>query len=312
MNRKVTLIGIMLSICIVSLSWAKSKDSPGTAGAPFLKIPIGPKAAAMGGAFSALADGISGSYWNPAGLVQLNRPEISTMYNSWFKGTGHGFIGLGSPITEESSLGINIVHLRINGLHGYEDAEANKIPVSTGDFSASDTAFTFSYAQLLTQSIAFGLNIKGIMQKVRDDKTVGFAVDFGQIYQLPFDGLSLAVVVQNMGPKIKFIEKEDKLPLTLRFGSAYKFPYQHLIVSCDLVKPVDNNWKLNLGLETSFKGIVALRAGFDSQVFKDLGQGLTCGLGFKVLPYQIDYAFVPYDQLSNVHRLSITFRFDVE
>lgn len=303
-------IGVILSFCIVNLSWAK--DLTGSAGAAFLKIPVGSKAMAMGGGFSALADGISGSFYNPAGLVQLSRPEISTMYNSWFKGMGHGFIGFGFPITKNNALGMNIIHLGINGLNGYEDSETDTSPVSTGNFNASDTVFTLTYAHILTRYIAFGLSAKGITQKIENNMTTGFAVDFGQLYKLPVQGLTLAVVVQNLGPEIKFIGKGDKLPKTLRFGTSYRFPNHLLTVTCDMAKPIDNKWKVNAGIEVKPKESLSLRAGFNSQVFEDFGEGITAGFGFKVLPYHIDYAFVPYDQLGKTHKISITFRFDAE
>lgn len=38
----------------------------------FLEIGVAPRAQALGGAFTALADDITASYYNPAGLIHLN------------------------------------------------------------------------------------------------------------------------------------------------------------------------------------------------------------------------------------------------
>lgn len=288
-----------------TLSWAKS--SCGTAGVPFLKIGVGAKAVAMGEAFSALADDITASYWNPAGLVQLIKPEVSTMYNDWFEGIGHGFLGFACPTSPKKAIAFSIIHLDVGKIPGRIDEKQ-----TTGYFSAKDTAFAFTYAAVLTEVISFGMNIKGIVQKIENEEASSFAIDLGQLYQPPIDGLTLSTVVQNIGPRIKYSVEGDKLPLTLKFGSVYRLRVQPLILTCDLTKPIDNNWKINVGLEVWFKDIIALRGGFNSQIFKDLGAGITCGFGFTIKYYQIDYAFVPYDELGNTHRISITFRFDVK
>ncbi|MBI5208588.1 MAG: UPF0164 family protein [Elusimicrobia bacterium] len=39
--------------------------------------PVGARATALGGAFTAIADDATAVYWNPAGLAQLKRPEVS-------------------------------------------------------------------------------------------------------------------------------------------------------------------------------------------------------------------------------------------
>ena len=56
----------------------------------------GARSLAMGGAFIALADDATSAYSNPAGLIQLGRPEVSLEYRGWdFDATaidhGHAF-----------------------------------------------------------------------------------------------------------------------------------------------------------------------------------------------------------------------------
>jgi len=311
MKDKLLILTISLCILLASIScWAKS--SPGVAGAPFLKIGVGAKAVAMGEAFASLADDITAVYWNPAGLIQLTKPEISTMYNDWFEGVGHGFLGFGVPISHKKAIGFSIIHLGVGSIPGYADGQIGSIPQATGNFSARDTAFAFTYATCLTDVISLGMNIKGIVQRIENEEASSFAIDLGQLYHPPIEGLTLSTVLQNIGPRIKYSLEGDKLPLTLKFGTAYKVKVQPITLTCDLTKPIDNDWKINVGIEVWFKKLIALRGGFNSQLFKDLGAGITCGFGFSLKPYQIDYVFVPYDELGNTHRISITFRFDVK
>lgn len=306
---KVIVILIIISVFIsTTLCWAKS--SSGTAGVPFLKIGIGARSGAMGEAFSALADDITAVYWNPAGLTQLTKPEISTTYNDWFGGVGHGFLGWGFPLSHNTAMGFSIIHLDVGKIPGYAEGKGTFEHIPTGDFSGHDTAFGFAYAFNMTESISLGMNIKGIVQKIENEEASSFAIDIGQLYRPPIQGLTLSAVVQNIGPRIKYAIEGDRLPLTLKFGSVYRIPNQPLTFTCDLSKPIDNNWRINLGMEVQLKRLVVLRGGFNSQVFKDLGSGITCGFGFSLKHYQLDYAFIPYDELGNTHRISITFRFD--
>ena len=53
--------------------------SPGKAGIS-TQVPIGPRAIALGGAYSALADDASAIFWNPAGLAGIGHQEIAGSY----------------------------------------------------------------------------------------------------------------------------------------------------------------------------------------------------------------------------------------
>ncbi len=67
-RRKGLWIGVFLAFFLSSNAvWAGNVDTYG----------IGAKATALGGAFTARADDFSAVYYNPAGLVQLERPQIS-------------------------------------------------------------------------------------------------------------------------------------------------------------------------------------------------------------------------------------------
>ncbi len=62
------MIGIIFAI---SGSTLASNKNVGTTGFSFLKLGVGAKAIAMGGAYSAVADDPSIIYYNPAGTINL-------------------------------------------------------------------------------------------------------------------------------------------------------------------------------------------------------------------------------------------------
>src|SRR5580765_1256056 len=50
----------------------------------FLKIPVGARAVAMGGAFTAIADDATSPFWNPAGMVYLPYKEVFLQHAEQF------------------------------------------------------------------------------------------------------------------------------------------------------------------------------------------------------------------------------------
>jgi len=63
---------LLLFPAVADASFAKV----GTAGAQFLKLGLGTRGAAMGGAFVATADDASAAWWNPACLVRVPGTQV--------------------------------------------------------------------------------------------------------------------------------------------------------------------------------------------------------------------------------------------
>ncbi len=61
------VLGLLVSFLFAGVAWAGNVDTYG----------VGAKATALGGAFSARADDFSAMYYNPAGIAQLKKPQIS-------------------------------------------------------------------------------------------------------------------------------------------------------------------------------------------------------------------------------------------
>ncbi|MFA5859878.1 MAG: hypothetical protein WC955_12520, partial [Elusimicrobiota bacterium] len=83
-----------------------------------------------------------------------------------------------------------------------------------------------------------------------------------------------------------------------------------------------------IGTEYTVMNMVSLRAGYlmkaisllksesntntpslTSSQSLEMDTGLSAGLGFKLYNYQFDYSFVPYSDLGNTHRFSLSARF---
>jgi len=69
---------VLLAIMVLSgLTFAQFEVKPPLAATSFVGAGFGARAIGMGGAFVAVADDATAVFWNPAGLAQLERPELS-------------------------------------------------------------------------------------------------------------------------------------------------------------------------------------------------------------------------------------------
>ncbi|MFB0528028.1 MAG: PorV/PorQ family protein, partial [bacterium] len=235
MERKSEVMGLFLLLAIsllliVSTSSAGifSREKAGTTGATFLKIEAGARPVAMGGAFVAVADDANTTYWNPAGLAQLEEREITAMHNEWLEGIRYEFLGYAQPIRPEKGgqgFGISAIGLYATGL----EERTGDFPEPEGTFAAYDIAVAGAYACKISGTISIGANLKLIHQRIESETAWGGAIDIGLLYRAPRrvgrgrfsrDKLQVGFAVQNIGPKIKFIKESDPLPLNIKAGVA--------------------------------------------------------------------------------------------
>ena len=105
--KKIFIIVLALGITISVFPQTKV----GTTAANFLTIPVGARASGMGGAFSAVANDATSSFWNPSGLSRLTRNEFSANTAQWLVGTRINWVGLAFKFDEDNAIGISVNQL---------------------------------------------------------------------------------------------------------------------------------------------------------------------------------------------------------
>ncbi|TKJ44926.1 hypothetical protein CEE35_05920 [Candidatus Aerophobetes bacterium Ae_b3b] len=107
-------------------------------------------------------------------------------------------------------------------------------------------------------------------------------------------------------------EQADPLPQNLKLGISYKLlnsnPHS-LIFGFDIDKPTasDTDTALSLGTEYWYRGLIALRLGYLNK--EGNVKGMTQGIGISYRGYQLDFANIPWGELGNVQRISLTIKF---
>ncbi|MEW5766399.1 MAG: PorV/PorQ family protein [bacterium] len=300
--------GIILLITLTlgaATGWTSSYEKAGTAGAVFLKNSLGVRTAGLGEAYCGVPTNLETIYLNPAGLAGLNQPEFGGAIYERFVGIKQGSLALAIPWNQRT-LGLAVIYSNSGDIDG-RDAQANP----TGSFNGIDYAFSASLAGGMMSRLSYGVSLKLINLKIKDDAAnLGYVLDVGGLYQTNLAGLSLGFALQNLGNKIKFYEEGDDLPMSFRIGVAYN--QEALTLVSDVAKVKDSAISLGLGGEYRFKEMLAVRGGYHLEDGRD-NEGLSFGLGANLAQetYQVqfDYAYIPYENLDDIHRLSAKIRF---
>ena len=332
MKRILILAGLCLSMFCVLLA---QNPNVGTAGAQFLKVPVGPRGLGMGGAFVSNAGDASALFWNPAGIVHIPENELFATYTSWWGGINLNHAAFVHSAEDVGSFGISMSLLTM----GEMDVTTELQPEGTGQkFDAQDLMLGLSYARSLTPDFSVGVTMKYINQRIWNESAGGFAFDIGTQYRIGFGDLTIGMSMTNFGPDMKYDGHDldvkydantdnpnnrltpaalatDDYPLPLHFQVGASMTVLNtesikVLVAADAAHPNDNRERINVGTELTILGQVFLRAGYrfnydlESATF---GAGVVAPLGGSSLRF--DYSYALYQLLANVHRLSVGITF---
>lgn len=297
---------IFLSAVLILGAGAAYASGPGTTGASFLKVGVGARELAMGSAASVLTEGAGAANWNPAKLAGLKGKSLSASYNMLFVDESQGFLGYATPL----SGGGGVVGAGMNYLT-VADIEKRAGDTDNPDslFDSNNMAVSFSYARAeVKPGLDLGASLKYIQQDLDTQTDKAIAVDLGSAYRIN-DTWTAAFVVQNLGGKIG----PDSLPLLIKGGVSRAFLDGKLTAAADADWLAnDERMYLDLGGEYRLANGLAFRAGYQVGRSQDeLGglTGLAAGLGLKFDRFALDYAYVPFGDLGDTHRMTLGFNF---
>jgi len=292
-------MGFFIAFSAVS-ALAQSGGQPGE----LMSYGAGARALGMGGAFFAVADDASASYWNPAALTQLERKEFTAMQATMFEGTTLNFFTYAHPTTTKGTWAVSMTQLKSVG---FEKIQITANPAgdeiidikNLGNFDSTERALAFSWGREVSESLSFGVMAKNISRTLDTSKDSFNAIDVSMLEKFS-PTYRAAIGVQNVFSMASG-DTEDKLPLTLKFGQALSLFKGSLVFGFDVAKPQSaaSNWRF--GGEYWLMYWAALRFG----VMGAPGiQEADFGLGIK-------YKGLGFDVAEGVHALGTTTRFSV-
>jgi len=287
-------------------------EKVGTYAAQFLKIGVSARATAMGSAFTALADDASASFWNPAGLVNVDGTVVALNHTEWPADINLEY----ANYTFSPGFIQGKVSLHARGLT--MDPQVVRTiyrQAGTGEmFDAGDMSFGLSYARFFTDKFSAGGTVSWMHMGLADESVNSAVVDFGLLYRIGIRGMKLGMAVQNVGSQVDFNSRASKLPTLFKVGlsvDTYRSGPHSLITVGEFSRPSDNKERQNVGAEYSYNNFIFLRSGYnigyDTESFA-AGAGVSLQTS-QSTAIDADYSFVDMGALGGVHRISLGFTY---
>ncbi|MFQ6603977.1 MAG: PorV/PorQ family protein [Fidelibacterota bacterium] len=188
----------ILYIILISVLWGQF-DNVGTSAANFLKINVGARGSALGGAYSAQVEDASALYWNPAGMGMIDKPEIQFNSTDWIFDVQHQFFAAVFP-AGFGKLGLSISYLTMGEIKETTLAD----PDGTGrKITSSDLALSLGFARRVSDHFVFGIQGKYIRETISFSSASAIAMDAGSQYLTGFHGLKIGMSLSNFGSKMR-------------------------------------------------------------------------------------------------------------
>jgi hypothetical protein len=251
----------------------------------------------MGGAFTAIAADATAAYWNPAGLTQLEKQEVSSMYTNQFElNIGYSFLNYATVFGEKNAFALSWIRLSADNIPK-TGLDENGRPIIIDYFKEEENAVLLSAARRLKEKVSLGANIKTISGRIGEVNASGFGIDLGVLFSLG-NSLKVGLVVKNIGADLKWdTGHSDTLPLITTLGIAYKTLNEKVTLAVDVEKRTNRPLIFREGIEFWLSKDIAIRIGMN-------GENFTAGAGLRIGKLSLDYAYMSHD-LGNSHRVSL-------
>lgn len=260
---------LLLALALSAPAAASPAPQAGTAAGSFLKLGVGARATAMGGACSAVCDDAYSLYWNPAGLSRVGAAQAAFQHSAPYGLLTHDFAAVAWRVEEldgAAAAGVTRLGARQSGY------DASDRP--TGSFSTEDLAVSLAAARRLElrpealyedmRVLRAGAAVKLLYQGAPGRRSAGLAADLGlqtSPYSDPRDAVGLGLSLLNLGPGLGPAGAASPLPSAAVLGVSYERRPAGLLLTAELVRALDARFDMRFGLEWRPLPVAALRAG---------------------------------------------------
>jgi hypothetical protein len=271
----------------------------GAARADFRHARMGPRPRAMGSAFVGVADDANAIYWNAAGMIMIDKFEITGCASSLFDVAelSNNYIAGGYNFNDKIAIGASWTRLELKDIY-HEDTVNLGIAVAIPRFEDFSVGAAFKL---------FTVAAPGY-EKYNDPSYQGSvnkpSLDLGMYYHSPSQVWSAGFVVYNVNePGLQLLtttSTPDPVYRDYALGGSYIFSGL-LLVSYEVRTRYGelDNIIGRLGSEIWFFDVVALRGGFERE-------NLSAGFGLKGKRWEIDLTLETHYDLGNSYLFGLT------
>lgn len=297
----VAAIVLIMSACLFA------DEGKGGGPAAFLQLNLSARVMAMGGAYQGVSDDAAAIFYNPAGLAQIKWNSGVASYRAMDFDRKEGFIGIGFQALQDAAIGLGWVHAS----DGNFDGRDNEGALTGENLSYADNAFAVTFAKKFGEMFLVGGTGKYYVTKVANLTANTISFDLGTMLELDklnflgpesiFDVVRVGAAVNNLGGTYRWntgdyyaqyggtgVSQEETFLIGVRGGVSALMMDSTTLVSADLSKVQDQDFRFAIGGEYIVMKTLALRAGYGNNRYS-FGAGV-----FKTFIYyklKFDYAY---------------------
>ncbi|MBE0564393.1 MAG: PorV/PorQ family protein [Krumholzibacteria bacterium] len=333
------VLAVVLAAAGLAAGPAHAQSKAGTTVGGFLRIEPNARGAALGNAGSALPGGIESAWYNCGAIGMLEQPAVVYSHSFWFADIGFNYAAAALPVGGIGNFLVSVTALN----SGEIDVRTVDQPLGTGErYTVSNTAIGLGYGLRITSRFAAGLQANYATERIWHTSVGMVTFNLGTVYRLTEGGAVLGFSLSNLGARASYDGDDlsirydadpdvygdnsglpaeqytDNFPLPGVFRLGLGVPYRlgedsDLLLLLEALHPNDNSESANLGVEWAWKGLFALRGGYQTLFQEDRQLGLTLGFGVGGVlggnRYQVDYAWAGHRYLQDTHRFSVVFAY---
>jgi hypothetical protein len=313
MNNKYLIMFLILLVVSLNTAYAGNVLRLGSAGGQELRLPVGSRGTALGGAVVADVTGVESIFWNPAGLANTTGTEAMFSHQPYLADIDVNFVGVVTRIEDFGTVGFGA---KIVSIGDIEETTEDYSDGTGRTFSPTLSVVSLSYARILTSNVSFGFSTMFINEKIFEVSASGIAFDVGIIFDPNWNGLKLGMAIKNYGPQMEFggrgfdrsldgdrpsrpIVAPFDLPSSINFGASYRLYNQDKSTASLNGNFRSNNFSQDVwqgGAEYVFDEKYSLRAGYNYSDQADyiygasFGGGLMFDLGGTAMSFEYTWA----------------------
>lgn len=322
--RRLCLGGALL-LFVLSVVPAAAQPGADLTSFPVLRLEPSARSAAVGGAFAAIDDGdVNALFFNPAVPSAATSRRASFSYLNHLSDFNLGSVAYSHALSDSTTTisgGVRFAHW---GTFEGRDEFGNK----TSDFGAGDIAVTAGAARGFGPRIRYGANVHLLHSRIDDVSATALAVDFGTLYRVPAQALTLGVTLRHLGTALDgFRNRREELPLDLQVGVSKKLTHLPLLITAtaydlnNLSEGIPGGTTfdhmlghLTFGAELQPVDVLRVRAGYNHRRGRELTlsesntfdfAGVSAGFGVTVSALTVDYAYKSWSSLGGLHQFSL-------
>lgn len=299
---------LIVALAVVA-SFARTSGAV-PAGFAFLEIPAGARASALGGAFSAMGDGVEAAFWNPAGLAGTHGIQIVGSHYELFENLRTDQFAIAGRMFGGG------IAATMRALYSEPIDERDEFGNLIGTFGANDLEFALAYGRDCGGGLRLGGTAQALHERIANVSASTYAFGLGGTWEPPLPGgVRLGASVHNWGADAQYTIDDVQsstvpLPVAVQAGASAAMPIGpqfQLRGSLETRVTRGRNAVEMFGAELTQSAGVALRMGMR---MNDDTSSFSVGAGYTLSALRIDYAFVPYRlDLGDTHRLSFAAQF---